>query len=320
MWWFRPHHPDRACAGPVFATAAAVFLGLGCRGPDRGPGPIASALLAVAAESSLAPADVAGAWPILKEVARRVRAHAKPGRDPAIDDLNAVIFGELGFAREIERDDLDVMALPSVLANRKGSCVGLGALYLAVGEWLGIPLVGVLVPGHFFVRTTGAHPRNVELLRRGEALADAWYIEKYGPWATPSPEYLRALTVFEVVGVHWFNVGNELGRRGDLTGAARAYALAVKNFPAFAEAAASLGAVLQLQGDLPAARNAYRDAARARSDLPGLAQNLSVLDAQQENHPKHSWQDPREQREPRARHNERERNEREQTSGSFPRR
>jgi regulator of sirC expression with transglutaminase-like and TPR domain len=302
----------------VFAGLAG-FLASGCRGEDRPPGPVASTLLAVAAESGLAPGDVARAWPVLKDVARRVRAHDRSGQGPTIDDLNSVIFGELGFRREIERTDLEVMALPEVLANRKGSCVGLGALYLAVGEWLGIPLAGVLVPGHFFVRTGGANPVNVELLRRGESLADAWYVEKYGPWTIPSPEYLRALTALEVAGVHWFNLGNQLSRNGDLVGAARAYALAAKDFPTFAEAKASLGAVLQLQGDLPAARNAYRDAARVRPDLPGLAQNLSVLDQQSER-PAASWEDTR-QHEPRERRERRERiDESERTSGNSPRR
>src|SRR5205823_13318274 len=58
--------------------------------------------------------------------------------------------------------------LPSVLGARRGSCLGLGALYLIVAERIGLPLDGVRVPGHFFVRTRGSSPRNIELLHRGE--------------------------------------------------------------------------------------------------------------------------------------------------------
>jgi predicted TPR repeat methyltransferase len=80
--------------------------------------------------------------------------------------------------------------------------------------------------------------------------------------------------------VHWFIAGNQRRDAGDLPGAARAYRRALADFPAFAEAAASLGAADQLQGDLAAAANAYRAAARARPDLPGLARNISLLEAE----------------------------------------
>ncbi|MES1205988.1 MAG: transglutaminase family protein, partial [Pseudomonadota bacterium] len=272
------------------------------RSARRPPGPMASALLAFAAESGTVPVDGASAWLALTDIVARVtrRLGERPTDDrakatDAVSAINAVVFDELGFVREIERDAPGVMALPDVLANRKGSCVGLGALYLAIAERLGVPLEGVLVPGHFFVRAPGATPRNAELLRRGEALPDAWYVAKYGPWEPAATAYLRGLSAAEVVAVHWFNAGNQWKRTGDLPAAARAYALATKSFPAFPEAAASLGATRQAQGDLAGARDAYQAAARARPDLPGLARNLSVLEAQQRRSPSPQQQPPGQQ-------------------------
>ena len=82
--------------------------------------------------------------------------------------------------------------------------------------------------------------------------------------------------------MHWFNAGNTLRAARDLRSAGPAYARAVAEFPAFAEAQASLGAVRQLEGALEDAEAAYEQAARARADLPGLAENLALLKQEQQ--------------------------------------
>ena len=67
-----------------------------------------------------------------------------------------------------------------------------------------------------------------------------------------------------------------------MRGAGLAYARAVAEFPTFAEAQASLGAVRQLEGALEDAEAAYGAAARARADLPGLAENVALLKREQQ--------------------------------------
>jgi hypothetical protein len=274
-----------AAAGRATLLAAALLAaGLGCarRRTLAPPGPVASALVALAADLGSAPSDVADAWVALNAIAERVDSHHRGTGGDWVDDLNAVVFGDLGYVREIESTDVRFFRLPSVIADRRGSCLGLGALYLALAERLGIGLDGVMVPGHFFVRTRGPAPRNVELLRRGEAMPDDWYRTKYGPWPATSDEYLRPLTPSEMAAMHWFNAGNTLRAARNLRGAGLAYARAVTEFPAFAEAQASLGAVRQLEGALEDAETAYADAARARPDLPGLAENLELLKREQQ--------------------------------------
>jgi regulator of sirC expression with transglutaminase-like and TPR domain len=276
----------RGTAAVVVVTAIVVCplaAAVGCARPPAPapPGPRASALIAAAADLGSTPTEVEEAWRALDAIADRTRDHHRRSRGDWVDDLNAVVFGELGYEREIESRDPRFFRLPSVIAQRRGSCLGLGALYLALGERLGVALDGVMVPGHFFVRrrssSTDATARNVELLRRGEAMPDDWYRGKYGPWPATTDEYLRPLAVWEVAAVHWFNAGNFLRAGRDLPRAAIAYARAAADFPAFAEAKASLGAVRQLQGSLGDAEAAYEDAARARADLPGLAENVAVL-------------------------------------------
>ena len=189
-------------------------------------------------------------------------------RADVADDINAVVFGELGFQREIESTASRFFRLSSVLGDRRGSCLGLGALYLAIGERIGIPLDGILLPGHFFVRTR----HNVELLRRGEAMPDEWYRKKYGPWPETGSAYFRPVTVAELGAIHWYNRGNELRAAGDLGTAEQAFARAAQEFPGFAAE--------QQRGAFAEAEASYRAAARAWPDLPGLAHNLEILRAQ----------------------------------------
>lgn len=263
-------------------VAAFAIAAVGCDRHATGgqpPGPMASTILALAADLGVAPQDVADSWVAVDQIAARVRdRHARSGGGDWIADMNAVVFDQLGFEREIASSDLRFFRLPSVVAQRRGSCLGLGALYLVLAERLGVGLDGVMVPGHFFVRTREPAHRNVELLRRGESMPDGWYRTKYGPWPESSDSpYFRALTASEVAAAHWFNAGNHLRGAHDLAGAAAAYQRAAAALPALAEAEASLGAVRQLEGALDQAEAAYGQAARARPDLAGLDHNLALL-------------------------------------------
>jgi len=279
----------------VAAGLLAVSLREGACGHQQGvaPGPRASVLLATAAELGASSEDVVRAWREVGVLAGRVAER----RDAApVDRLVAVLFGAGGFEREVTSTDLGFVLLPSVLSGHRGTCVGLSALALAVAERAGIALDPVMVPGHFFVRVPGPPSRNVELLRRGEAMPETWYREKYGASGSSGVfgssgasaaagswdvrVYGRALSPTELGAVVWFNAGNERRRAGDLAGARRAFARAAADFPAFAEAEASLGAIHQLAGDLRGAASAYRAAARTRPDLPGLAENLRLLGAE----------------------------------------
>ena len=269
-------------ARPLLCCAVVASTALGCRqsATERPPGPIVSALFALSAEFGADAEATTRAFASLQDIALQVeKRHARSHADVA-DDINAVIFGELGFAREIDSRATRFFQLSSVISERRGNCLGLSALYLAIGERMGVPLHGVLLPGHFFVRTRNPGRHNVELLRRGEAMPDDWYRKKYGPWPEVDSAYFRPVTVTELVAVHWYNRGNDLRAAGDLAAAEAAYARAAQEFPGFAEAHASLGAVQQLRGAFAEAAASYREAARAWPDLPGLAGNLELLKRQ----------------------------------------
>jgi tetratricopeptide (TPR) repeat protein len=257
---------------------AMVVLAMGCaRGATEGPpGPVVSAVVAVDAQFGAEAEASVAAFEGVNHIARRVERRHRGGHKDWAADIGAVLFDELGFQREIEDTSTRFFQLSSVIRDRRGSCLGLGALTLAVAERLGVPMDGVLLPGHFFVRTRGTGAHNVELLRRGEAMPDDWYRTKYGPWPEGGA-YNRPVSPTELAAIHWYNRGNDLRQRGDLASAQQAFEKAAKAFPDFAEASASLGAVQQLRGDRLGAARSYRQAARAWPDLPGLHGNLEML-------------------------------------------
>jgi len=210
----------------------------------------------------------------------RSELSASSARSP-VALLSSLIFEYWGFVREVEDTSLRYVLLPSVLDHRRGSCVGLGSLFLAIAEGLGWAAAGVLMPGHFYARVQErSGPRNVELLRAGEAMPNSWYDHRFPVAGGSAREYARPLTSSEVLGVVHFNVGNERRRQRRFSEAEAAFERAVRAFPDLSEAHASLGAVQHLLGDLQAASAAYRRAKQANPNLPGVAENLALLESE----------------------------------------
>jgi len=245
--------------------------------------PFTEALVALESDAeSSPPAASATVARRLVDMAKRVQAVKKDGVSRA-DALNRVVFGALGFAREVDDPDLRFVFLSSVLDSRRGSCVGLGTLYLALGEVLGWRVEGVMMPGHFYVRVDeGERLRNVELLRRGEEMPDAWYAQRFAVAGPGAPEYGRALSPREVLGIVEYDVGKARLRQSRWSEARRAFRVATSLFPALSEAHASLGATAQLLGSLDEAWAGYRAALRENPALPGLARNLELLREERE--------------------------------------
>jgi regulator of sirC expression with transglutaminase-like and TPR domain len=251
-----------------------------CRGSSRERWSLGRALLSIArAAGESAGSDDVGLLEELERIADSARRLAARDSDPSTALVRA-LFEELGFVREVDSTELRFVLLPGVLRERRGSCVGLGTLYLVLAEALGFDARGVLLPGHFYVRqqSPGA-PRNVELLRRGEAMSDDWYPRRF-PRPSAASYYASPLTSEQVLGVVEYDIGNERRRQQRYVEAEAAYARAARLFPSFAEAHASLGTMQHLLGELPSAAASYRIARQLNSELPGLDANISMLEAE----------------------------------------
>ena len=120
-----------------------------------------------------------------------------------IEIINDFLFDELGFTY-VKTGNLEDLYLNDVIDKRKGNCVGMSILYLAIAEKLRLPLFGVNVPGHIFIRYDNGETKiNIETGHEGMSLSDSFYlthsIERFDKDSVENGCYLRNLTKKEVI-------------------------------------------------------------------------------------------------------------------------
>ena len=94
--------------------------------------------------------------------------------------MNTVLFNELQF-KYVQTGNLEYISLNKVLDSKIGNCVGLSILYLCIAEGLHLPIYGVSVPEHIFVRyDDGDFRRNIEMGYEGMFTPDSYYINMHG--------------------------------------------------------------------------------------------------------------------------------------------
>jgi regulator of sirC expression with transglutaminase-like and TPR domain len=83
----------------------------------------------------------------------RAQLAAGGGAEEKLIALNDFVFGELGFAGNVDAYyDPRNSYLNEVIDRRTGIPISLSVLYIEVGRRIGLPLEGVSFPGHFLVR------------------------------------------------------------------------------------------------------------------------------------------------------------------------
>lgn len=208
------HPPERAPAVAVPSLAAA----LAASEADFDAGLVA-ALLAHEADPD---ADVAQVLAELDAMAvaveRTAPRHPRPRE--VIAAMRAVITDRAGL-RHDGTDPLghnpDNLLIHRVLERRRGYCVSLSAIWLAVGRRLRLPLRAVRLPGHFFVRWDDERQRvNIECTDHGAEHGDDYYAKKYRvhPVAKVKAQYLQSLPPRAVVAEILNNLGVLAHRRG----------------------------------------------------------------------------------------------------------
>jgi tetratricopeptide (TPR) repeat protein len=267
---------------PILLSLLAGMLAPACR-ERAAPPPLTAALLGFADEATreLGLTPLTGDPPrralrALIERARPVRQQRVGAREP--DPIaRAILDGEAGIMPDPVEDSIDRALLPRVLVHRRGSCLGLSAVYLAVAEGLGVEARGVIAPGHFFVRRFEAGAaRDLELLEGGWPLALADLRRRYQV-PPGNPLYLRALSSQETLAVCRYNLANALREKRRLREAVRHYLRVLEILPELAEAHLNLGLCYFRLGEHPRAERAYLRAAALNPGLRGLRGNLDAL-------------------------------------------
>ena len=196
---------------------------------------------------------------IATEIRSRLKAKKAPIGVAAIPIINDYLFNELKFKAINKATDPYDLFLHSVMDRRQGYCLSLSVLYLAIGERLGLPLYGVVVPGHFFVRYDDGHVRfNIETTAKGSSASDEYYIEQFNVPKTDTI-YMTNLNKRQVLGCFFNNLGNVYGNINNVDQAIASLQWAVYINPSLAESRINLGNNYMLKNRTDDAITEYYD-------------------------------------------------------------
>ena len=201
----------------------------------------------------------------------------------AIRVMNEYLFDKLGFKSISEASDPNSLFLHTVIDKKEGYCLSMSVLYLSIGERLGLPLHGVVVPGHFFVRYDDGRVRfNIETTSNGGNASDEHYITKFKvPKLNGRSIYLKNLTKIQTLGCFFNNLGNSYSDVDDIESALLAFERAVEINPTLSESRANLANIYLKKGQVTQAINEYHAALEINQNDAKTHNNLGNAYTQQ---------------------------------------
>ena len=194
------------------------------------------------------------------EIRERLDRKRLNANSRAIPVINKYLFDELGFKSKSEASDPNDLFLHTVLDEKHGYCLSLSVLYLSLAERLGIPLYGVVVPGHFYVRYDDGRKRfNIETTSEGGSAPDEHYINRFNvPKGNNNSIYMKNLNKIQTLGCFFNNLGNSYDEVGNKESALLALERAVEINPTLSEARSNLGNIYLEKGRLADAISQYK--------------------------------------------------------------
>lgn len=218
------------------------------------------------------------------EIRKRLKEKNLKANFKAIPVINEYLFDELKFKSVEEATNPDDLFLHSVLDKKRGYCLSLSILYLSLAERLALPLYGVVVPGHFFVRYDDGQLRfNIETTGKGGTADDQHYINKFKvPQSGSNSIYMKNLNKRQTLGCFFNNLGNSYSDIGNTEQALVALERAVQINPSLAESRANLGNIYLNNEQVDDAIYEYRAALRINPNDAKTYNNLGNAYAKKE--------------------------------------
>jgi tetratricopeptide (TPR) repeat protein len=197
-----------------------------------------------------------------REIQERIEERNLNGSYRAIEVINNYLFEELGFILVDKAHKTEDLFLHTVMDNRQGYCLSLSILYLSIGERLGLPLYGVVVPSHFFIRYDDGNIQfNIETTAKGGFATDEHYIKEFNVTQVSKDSlYMKNLDKMQVMGCFFNNLGNVYSEVGDLEHALLALERAVQINSTLAESRTNLGNIYLKKGRITEAIHEYEAA------------------------------------------------------------
>ena len=153
------------------------------------------------------------------QIMARLPASASPKEK--IRAINRFIFNDMGFRfppHSLYAKDVDIYTfLPSVLDSRKGVCLGVSILYIAIAQRLDLELEMITPPGHIYVRyCDGDKAINIETTAGGVNLNSDVYL-------SVDTRSLQQRNIKEVIGMAHFNQASVFWKQSDYQTALKCY-------------------------------------------------------------------------------------------------
>ena len=225
----------------------------------------------------------------LNEIVANVRISLRDETVPEqiIKTVNSVLFNELQFTY-VQTGDLEYMSLNRVLDTGIGNCVGLSILYLCIAEGLQLPIHGVSVPEHLFVRyDDGDFRRNIETGYNGMATPDSYYVNMPGKRISQvsikNGSYLKNLSRSEVIANIYLNRSIIQKEKGNVELALKDVNYAIQLHENNAGAFCNRGVIYEKMKDTEQAINDYDKAIALNPDYAPAYYNRGSAFAAREN-------------------------------------
>jgi len=214
-------------------------------------------------------------------LARRLhrRLPSRAGATAIVEALNDVLLTGAGVL-PAEGEGFARFDLARVLDGKTGNCLATSVEYLAVGQRLGLPIEGVCVPGHYFVRlVAGRRSVNIELTRWGATFPDSFYRRRFriSPRAISSRIYLAGDGARELLAVLLANRSAVRSAAGKFAAAAADARKALTLRPGFPQASVNLGRALEGLGRRPEAHETYRAVLDVDPNSADALNNLAAM-------------------------------------------
>lgn len=266
------------CVGGVSAGAGTPPV----HSPAAKEDPFLSTILRYSARGSMdllgLPVDPSMVKRELQRLEDRLRPEVIRAADEGqvVDAFRRVLLDEEGFVYDKSPSDPGNYLLETVLARKKGNCLGLSMLYLSLADRLGLPFRGVYVPSHCFLRYEGKTiRRNIEFAEGGAPWKDERYRREFK--IRPGRPYLLSLAPQEMEGVFLKSLGAGYSRKGREEDALRLYDEAGRLYPGLPDVHYNAGVSLQKLGRLDEAAGKYRQALALDPEMAAARDNLSIL-------------------------------------------
>lgn len=196
----------------------------------------------------------------IDEMAMTLKKKIGKTKDPEkiVKTINTYLFQELNFKPVDVEEEPKSYFLSFVLDEKKGSCLGLSMLYLAIAERIGLPLYGVCLPKHYFVRYENGRKRfNIETTNNGISCPDDSYRKDFNV-PESNQFYLKSLGKREIFGVFYYNRGFAYYKKGFYDQAIADYEKAIELDPGEAKAYYNKADACEKSGRTKEAVEAYQ--------------------------------------------------------------